>query len=85
MSRKRNLALGAPQGAGTHSGPSAEPARPHKLAAAIKASEDPVLATWLANVEVLAEARVSAAPDPEAERLRAIVLANERLICGTRG
>jgi len=41
------------------------------------------VAGWYAQVEAQRQARLALA-DPEAERLRAIVLANERLIC-TRG
>jgi hypothetical protein len=38
-------------------------------------------ATWLRHVEALRQERL-AAEDPEAARVRGIVLANERLICG---
>lgn len=42
-----------------------------------------VEATWLAHVEAVRIARL-APEDAGADRMRAIVLANERLICGKR-
>ncbi len=61
--------------------PLADPHRRPNLGTetAPRAGDDLLRASWLAAVEAQRLARAET-PDPEAERLRAIVLANEKLL-----
>lgn len=63
--------------------PLADPHRPPNLGTdgVLTPGDHALRASWLGSVEAQRLARLAAA-DPEAERLRAIVLANERLLRG---